>query len=429
MKKYIYLMLSVVLAGILGACSKDEPFDKETSGATGQLMTSSIDVSLLNENGPRSMRKHGVRAKAPAVGDFKVEFFKEGSDEAVESYLYSAMPEIVTLPVGSYVARASYGTNPDAAFDAPYYQGESEKFEIKEDQITDEVSPIVCKFANVCVTILFDAPLRAAMQGDCKVTVKVGDVGTLDYTLSDEDRPGYFAYVAGSNTLAATFTGTIGGAPVSQTKTYEDVKAGNHYTITFRMHDAGEERPGEVSGGTIQIDSSIVDTEDLNYGIDGGDSELEDDMRPQETPDTPDTPDEPSTPDNPDSNAPTVNGRAPLDISKVITVTADGQTDCPVILDIHSDPGIQEFTVTIDSPTLVPLLTELGVSNVLNMADSTGNEEFFGGLGLQYNVRGQHDVEFDITGFLPLLPDGTHKFVLYVKDANGQVSKTVELRK
>lgn len=431
MKKYINIFLVAILALVFGACSKESPFDNLEDLGTGSIRKSSLDVSVAVK-GPRSLRNRSVRQATPDASDFTVDFIRKGTEETViKSYLYSEMPEIVTLPVGDYIARAHFGTNPDAAWEQPYYKGESD-FQIIKDQITENIEPIECVFANIRVSIDFSPTLRASMGSNAKVTVKVGESGTLDFTINDVERSGYFAYVPDSHTLVATFTGLVDDVESSITKSFDDVEAGMHYHITFNLFDAGEEDPGEITGtedGLININAS-VETTNMNSDVETGEEGITDDLRPSEGKEDP-KPDDPQQPVEPGKDAPTIEGQAPLDIDKVIKVTSDGQTDYPVILNIHSsaDNGIQEFTVTIDSPTLVPLLEELGVKSVLNIADSGDDAEFFDGLGLEYNVRGRSDVKFDISGFLPLLPDGTHKFIIFVSDANGQQRKTVELQK
>lgn len=440
MKKYIYLMLMVVLAGIYAGCSKDEPFENGGVRDTGSLLTTSLGVTLKSDYGPRSLKSRMIRAAAPNVDDFTVEFYRAGKTEPEASYLYSKMPEIITLPVGDYTAKAFYGENPDAAWESPYYEGDT-RFTIKADEITEDVNPIECTFANIRVSVYFDDVLKESMGPDCKVTVKVGRSGELDFTLSDEyERSGYFAYVEGSNTLVATFSGTVDGVYTSENKAEIQVEKGKHYQIRFKMYDAGAEdpgsiRPGEDQEGIVNIVPDVT-TENIDGTVDSGETPEEDNWRPQEGEIDNPGKDEPGT-DNPTpGNGPEISAQSPFDISKVNEIEiADGVSKNPVVLIIHSDAttGIEQFTVTIDSETLTPsILKDVGLSDKLDLINPGELEEGLRGLKFPVgeDVKGKQDVRFDITEFVPLLPiygEATHKFVVYVKDANGATTRTLIL--
>lgn len=434
MKKHIYLLLFILAGGLFGACSKDNPFDSEQDSGVGRLLTTSLSVSLQNENGPMSLRQR-VRRAAPSVADFTVEFYKTGSDVAVQSYKYSQMPEIVVLPVGTYYAVAHYGDNPAAAFDSPYYKGTSNTFTIVKDEITENVEPIVCRLSNVCVSILFDDALKAAMESDAKVTVKVGTSGSLEYKLADEGRHGYFAFVEDSHTLAATFTGTVDGFLTTETKAYGDVEPGNHYSITFRLHDAGEELPGQI-GDMVIVDGEVVREEDLNRDIEGWEGTgQEDNMRPQEGPgsSTPDPGPGPDQPDQPSGDGPSITAAPGVNLDGNNLMVEGMQ----VKLFIHSDPGIKEFICRIDSPVLEKALNEDfgGVLpttlDLVNTPDSY--REILEGLKFPTRVGGEHDVEFDMSEFIPLIltlvsdTHSQHNFILTLTDANGTTQRTLRL--
>ena len=433
MKKYIYLMLSLVMVSMLGACSKDNPFDIDSEKGTGKLLTASLKVRLATD-GPRNLLHRGVRFALPAVNDFTVEFIDTESGSVVREYNYAEMPEIVTLPVGHYTAKAYYGENPAAAFDAPYYCGESEEFEIELDKITDEVAPIECKISNVRVSIEFEPELRAAIDNNAVVTVKVGETGSLNFTVADVEagRSGYFAYAEGSHTLAATFVGKVQGYDTTETNTYDDVQPGNHYTIRFKLHDAASDGPGAVTGkeeGLVKIDAVVV-KEDMSRDVDSGEQEIVDDMRPQDNPKGPDTPDTPDTPDNPGKDGSlTITTVPPVSFDKVNEISEIVENGYDVKLTIKTDAagGITKFTVKIQSNTLSEqVLTEVGLSSNLDLVNPGSAEEMLRGLPLpvKEQVLGQKEVVFDVTPFMEILqgvaqePD-THSFTLTVEDADG----------
>lgn len=442
MKKYLYIMLSMVLAGVFASCSKDEPFGGDAASATGGLLTSALDISLNSEYGPRSVKARGVRAAAPSIDNFKVSFFAEGADEAYITYDYKDMPEIVTLPVGKYYAVAFYGTDPIADWDSPYYKGRSNVFEIFQDDITDKVDKIVCAISNVRVSVSFSTELKAAIDGNCEVIVEVGDEGKLTFTQADIEagRSGYFRYIENSNTLAVTFKGNVDGVYTEETKTGVDVEPGRYYSITFNLHDAGAEDPGNIGrpdddNGFIRIDASFS-SENIEWTADFEDSIIEDDLRPKEEVDDPGKedpePDDPNVPDNPGAKAPVVTAQAPIDIDKVNKLTEEST----VVLNIKSEAegGIQEFIVDIVSNVLTA--EELGdmLPTTLDIANTPEDyREKLEGLGFPTNVKGEKDVEFTITNFIPVLlaisadKQAYYNFVLKVRDANGYTEKTLKL--
>jgi len=437
MNKYIGIFSSIALLALAGACSKESPFDTEDEVLTGQLSTKSLLVEIKNE-------EKLVRADvdAPDVNDFTVEIVKAGETEPTLSYTYSKLPEILTLPIGEYSARAYYGENPAAAFDAPYFYGATEAFNIEADKITADIDPIVCKLSNVKVTVIFAESLASVMSPDSKVTVSVGKAGSEGGSLmfaNGETRKGYFAYVEGSNTLGAVFEGEVEGAPTVETKAYDNVAPGNHYRLTFSLRSAGEGDPGSING-SIKVDAT-VEVVDINTDVDAPEEEvIEDDMRPVEGGEDP-GPDQPG-PDDPGTEGPTVSAVAPFDLDVVNDVTSfvyneeNPEAGDRLIVNVHSDTGITGFIVDIDSPKLPQeVLAEFGLSTHMDLINpaSTDMEDGLTNLGLPFGdqVKGKNDVPFEISkfmGVLSLLGSDIHKFKFTVTDANGTVTKTLTLK-
>lgn len=283
MKRYISIFAALAFVLLFAACSKEDPFPGPDGGdgKMGQVLKSSLTPALGNEEGFATFGRPGTRAEAPAADDFTVDFIKDGEETPYVSYIYSEMPEIVSLPVGVFRAVAHYGNNSAAAWEEPYFKGET-KFNVVADKITEDVEPIVATLSNVRVSITFAPSLKANMSSDAKVTVKVGEVGSLDFTAADEGRSAYFAYVENSCSLTATFSGEVEGYPVVESKVYDTVAPGSHYSITFRLHDVGEDETGSADAN-ITVDAS-VEIVDMNITLDGSEEDeiLEDDLRPVE---------------------------------------------------------------------------------------------------------------------------------------------------
>ncbi|MDE6632595.1 MAG: DUF4493 domain-containing protein [Muribaculaceae bacterium] len=429
MKLYKGLTYSLAAIALLTGCANESPFvDVKTAGQTGSLMTSCLAPKLANTEGVDAT----TRADVPSTDDFKVVITRNGGSASTYSstpgsveYKYSEMPEVLTLPVGDYKVFAHHGENKPAAWDEPYYYGES-TFGIDANKITDDVDPIVAKLANIRVTIVFHPSLISAMSADSKVEVKVGNQGVLTFTPT-ESRSAYFKYVNKSSTLAATFTGIVDGADVVETKTEDNVAPGNHYRITFRMHGIEDDIPGTVQG-SVAVDTT-VEKIDMNHTVDGEKEEyFEDDMRPNQGGGNEPTPDEPTAPQI-TSAKPTEAGLIPVNLDAVNEVTEN--TYCVLNVVSTAENGIEAFDVIIESEKLnADELSNVGLSDKLDLVNPGSLEEPLTNLGLPVNVGGKKSVSFNITGFMPLLGvlgEGTHNFILTVKDANGETTATLKL--
>lgn len=437
MKKITNIFIAAALALGAVSCSQESPFDSgEKGNGYGRVLTSSLAVQLKGEQ---------TRASddTPNVKDFTVEFYNTTNmATAVETFKYSEMPEVVSLPAGiTYKVVARYGDNPEQAWNAPYYYGESADFDVEVDKIVDNIDPITCKLSNVKVTINFEQSLAAVMSTDSKVNVKVGTSGELTFT-KDTDDNGYFAYVEGSNTLIATFTGTVEGDPTTEIKSYSDVKPGVHYSITFRLHSpnaagSGTATPGEDGENGINIEAAVSISDisgDINIG-DGIDEIILDDEteRPSEgddpnNPDNPNNPDDPNPPAPPAGEGPTVTPFVPegasgtlVDFNKVND--ADGLI-CAFNVDSSAESGFTQFEVDIISERLTPEeLGGIGLAQHLDLVDTPDDLlEAMEGLGFPTNVRGLKHAEFNISGFmgmLMMLGSGEHTFRLTISDENG----------
>lgn len=468
MKSYIKTFLTMFVGFGMVSCSQESPFDVDVTEGAGRFLSSSLSVEVRPEG-------QNTKAAVPDVSDFTIDFFDTSNpSEPFVSYVYGDMPDIVTLPAGTYKVGASfggeYGTSGEkAAFDTPYYYGSSEEFKVEANKIVDRIETIVCKLSNVRVSIKFDDDLLAVMSSDSKVSVKVGESGALDFT-PQTTSDGYFAYDEGSNTLAATFDGEVEGYPTNETKTYNDVKPGNYYKITFRLHsieieepnpptppdaptDPDEEKEGNItSDGSqgIRVDATLT-TNDLTgeNGIDiSPDVEeyLEDDLRPggsgnnpggETPPENPGEDDDPVVPDNPSKTPPSIIGVG-VDLNTVNEVV-DGMI-CQ--LDIVSRTTITGFKVKIssDNSNFIASLEDL-LGTEIDLLQESDLSESLKGLGFPVgdeitnptdkDENGYGKVNFRISDDLMTLLkafDGIHTFTLIVSNSDGTTTASLKLQ-
>lgn len=416
MKKYINTFAGVAAMALLASCSSESPFLQDNEEGVGRILKSAIAVDIKTD-------ENITRGGDADINDFTVSFVKEGETEAYVSYSYGSMPEVVSLPAGVYTAQAVLGDNQEAAFDSPYYMGNSESFRIVPDKITDNIGDIVCKLSNVKVSVIFDPSLVEQMTDDSSVIVSLGGK-SLSFHKDDYEagRSGFFRYSEGA-TMSATFDGIVEGWETHETKTYDTVSNGTHYIITFKLHAHGSTQGGGAEAG-IRVDATMTSV-DVNCEVPGEeDKPLDDTDRPGQGGNQGG-----ETPDNPDPAAagPVITGVAPISLDKE-NVVADGMS---CVLEITSETGIKTFDVEIISPTLTTEeLQGVGLDSHLDLVNPGSLEPALKGLGFPVNVAGERYVKFDITNFLPMLAalgEGTHKFQLTVSDDEGTTVKTLTL--
>ena len=416
--KKIYILPLLAAGMIATGCSKEDPFSGGSENE-GQVLKSALAVDIKADE----IERHQAPTRAESnLDDFNVVFYKDGQAAPAAKYRYGDMPDVVTLPAGTYTCTATYGENRDAAWDSPCYLGTSEQFEVSPYEITSYISPIECTLENVMVSISFDAALEAAMSADSYVEVKVGDKTGLNFTKTEADagKPGYFKHTE-ETTLVATFNGKINGTQTVETKSYRNVEKGHHYHITFKIHNHDGDASGD-SEADVAVDATVTVT-DVERNVDiAEDDVLDDSERPKE--------DDPTKPDDPDEpKVPAIVAQAPINIDAVNNVSGSST----VVLNItsYADGGVTGFTCDIQSPTLTAEeLQQVGLDSHLDLVTPGSLEGALSGLGFPVNVGGRKSIEFNLTNFMPMLAAlgaGEHHFVLKVTDANGTTEKTLIL--
>lgn len=248
------MFIAVLSAISLASC--DKGFDNEIV-SEGSLSFKDFEATV--QNGEEVIES---RATTVDVNKFKVVIVNKTTGAEAGSWTYSALPEIVALPVGSYTVKVYNEELQDAAWEAPYFYG-SQDFVIKENDVTI-VDDIVCVLSNLKVTIKYSETLVSAIGdgSDVVVNVTVGENSSLDFVYG-ETRSGYFRCDAENKSLEATFTGTVEGYYISEYKVISDAAAGQHRIITFSLKSApdiiDENGTIDINGLTFSADVTTVD--------------------------------------------------------------------------------------------------------------------------------------------------------------------------
>lgn len=350
------------------------------------------------------------------------------------TYTYGDMPEVLTLPVGSYTISVKSHEVQKAEWERPLYLGTKE-FTVTKGKITD-IGVVTASFASLKVTVQFTDDLKPLLGDDVKVTVIANDQGSLVYTPS-ETRAGFFEVVEGSNTMIARFEGTIDGVYTTQDTPFADVEAGQHRIVRYSAKSNPDipEQSGGISGSGITLDTSVIN-QDINSDVIVSEDNIDSSDRPgQEEPDQPGPgPDEPG-PDEPGEKPVTFEpfNSPNLDLDAENVATADFGN---AIVRISASKGIKSLVVNIhtSNEVLPGLLAGMGLGEPFDLADinedsTTGDSVKTLNLPFNSQVAGQTEVDFNISDFVPLLVDlaGNHEFTITVTD-NDNKAETMTLR-
>ncbi|MDM8306464.1 PCMD domain-containing protein [Phocaeicola salanitronis] len=241
--KRIYTILLIASTLFFFACQQD---DNLTGGATGYLrLTVNEDMSTNSRAVPENYKPEQI---AVQIVNAEGETVKETEDWELWS------GKQIELPVGKYTIKASSNgfDGKDAGFDIPYYTG-SKEVTITANGEANET--IICKLANVKVTVNFDPALIAKVRS-VAATVDNDEVpndGTpAVYSLAfdtEETRSGYFPV---TKLFASITVVNKDGDSHSMRKELTDaegnpVKARDHFTLNIK-------ESGQVTGdGGISV--------------------------------------------------------------------------------------------------------------------------------------------------------------------------------
>lgn len=430
--KNIFLICLTLMAVLFtfSACHS-EKMETGATDVTGQLSLASMKMEVdLKVDTVYPQSRAGVD-----VSNFLLTI-KNSQGEQVEQYTYSEMPEIISLPVGTYTVVASSAETATNGFDVPFYTGSTEQFTIKENELT-EVSALTCRLANVMISVEYDEELRKLMGEDVVTTVKIGD-NSLDIP-SSETRKAYLIAPASAGSMDITLKGTIDGESVTEVKRVENVQAGQYNIIKYVLSpvDDGNNSVGGNLNIAINIDSSMTSS-DETVGVNPGEEPGIDDFPTDGGEEPGDGDGDGGDESGSEQNMPTIvgtdfNGK-PFDISKdVLTVTKGQSVSLSVTL--LAPNKMAHVYVTIDSETLTEdVLVGVNLAKNFDLAEPGDLEAGLKGLGFPTgtDVIGKEEIPFDITQFTSLLGiygAANHNFIIRVVDQQGlEVTETLKIK-
>ncbi len=423
MKKYFLICLTL-LAGMLAFTACHSEAMESVSSAKGDLNLSSMKAEV---NTNVDTVYVGSRAESTVdVSNFLVTIY-DAQSQKVEQWNYNAMPEIVSLAVGTYSIVVTSAETPSNGFDTPYYKGTA-TCEIKENEVVD-VPVITCKLANMLFSVEYDEEFQGKMGEDVVTTITVGE-NSLEIPYS-ETRSAYLIAPEGETTsMIVTLKGTIDGESIDYSERFESVKIGVHNIIKYKFASVSDGSAGDGTlGVSIVVDSSMIGSDEV-VGTDPGKEPGIDDF-PEEGGEDPGDGDG-------DENAPTIVGsnfnEKAFDITKDVLEVKKGAS-AQLQVTLSAPNGITHVYVTIDSNTLTKdVLESVGLTDSFDLAEPGALEAGLKGFGFPTGdaVVGQTELLFDITDFTSLLGfngAANHNFIIRLVDQNGlEATETLKIK-
>lgn len=432
MKNIFLICFTLMVVLFTFSACHSEKMETGTTDVTGQLSLASMKMEVdLKVDTVYPQSRAGVD-----VSNFLLTI-KNSQGEQVEQYTYSEMPEIISLPVGTYTVVASSAEAATNGFDVPFYTGSTEQFTIKENELT-EVSALTCRLANVMISVEYDEELRKLMGEDVVTTVKIGD-NSLDIP-SSETRKAYLIAPASAGSMDITLKGTIDGESVTEVKRVENVQAGQYNIIKYVLNSVDDGTNSNGGGNlniAINIDSSMTSS-DETVGVNPGEEPGIDDFPTDGGEEPGDGDGDGGDESGSEQNMPTIVGtdfnENPFDISKdVLTVTKGQSVSLSVTL--LAPNKMAHVYVTIDSETLTEdVLVGVNLAKNFDLAEPGDLEAGLKGLGFPTgtDVIGKEKIPFDITQFTSLLGiygAANHNFIIRVVDQQGlEVTETLKIK-
>lgn len=435
MKNIFLICFTLMVVLFTFSACHSEKMETGTTDVTGQLSLASMKMEVdLKVDTVYPQSRAGVD-----VSNFLLTI-KNSQGEQVEQYTYSEMPEIISLPVGTYTVVASSAEAATNGFDVPFYTGSTEQFTIKENELT-EVSALTCRLANVMISVEYDEELRKLMGKDVVTTVTIKEKTQdmiKEYSLdipSSETRKAYLIAPASAGSMDITLKGTIDGESVTEVKRVDNnVQAGQYNIIKYVLNSVDDGTNSNGGGNlniAINIDSSMTSS-DETVGVNPGEEPGIDDFPTDGGEEPGDGDGDGGDESGSEQNMPTIEGtsfnKVPFDIDND-RLTISGAAELQVT--IGAPNGIANLFVEIISETLD--VSEVGLPKSFDLAYPGENSDALSGLGFPVGdkVIGQTEVLFDISNFTILLPTfkGNHDFKIRVVDSKGlEETKTLKLK-
>ena len=247
MKKIQYILACLLLV-LSASCTQD----LEMSNGCGYL---ALEIkTLVSTNTP-----DGTRADAPADYNPKtlhVKIIDAMGNAVMSTDNYSndqAFKGNIALEAGTYtvVAHSKGWDGNGSGFGTPYYYGSTTVQVVADNLVTASVE---CTQANVKVTVNYEKTFTTLFKSAVTtVSSSVSGINALRFIMGENSQSGYFPV---GNLTARLDVTNMSNVANSLSKTFENVKARDHYILNFKMAQEGNLGDGTEPGIKVEVDES-----------------------------------------------------------------------------------------------------------------------------------------------------------------------------
>lgn len=236
MKQIVYIFFLSFL--LLVSCEKEEVAVKSDTGylrlAVSTISSTTTKTGVPENYNPKQLYVEILDAAGKVV-------------ESTDDFSTDWTGKQFELKAGTYTIKASSNgfDGSVADFDIPYYAGETTVTVVKDKEVT---ASVVCKLANVKVTVNFDSSFSKAFKSaEASVSSFLEGVSPLSFTMGVEKGAAYFPE---GNLIATIRVVNFDGGAFVQRDTIKNVKANDHYILNYQVKLEGE---GDIK---IEVDET-----------------------------------------------------------------------------------------------------------------------------------------------------------------------------
>lgn len=390
------------LTGGLKPVDPDElPIDPTVHGALD------LHLNLHPETDtPETTAKAEVAANVNEE-DFKIEIIDSTNTivQSFDSYREYLDTGKLLLKEGFYTIRATWGTLCDAAFDAPYFSGDTI---CKIEPGVVSTIKTDCSLQNAKVNIRYTDDFVKVFKDDYSAVVTNGK-GILTLNKS-EQRVAYFR--SNENIKLIINATTHKGLDITTKRELTNISPNALYDIELGLDVNVDSVIDQLVKPGILVDVSLHDRDTIIH--------IEAPVLPPDPDDGTEEPDVPS-----DGNISVVG--TGIDSPVEMTEEEANKSTVPVKVTIKASAGFAKIMVRIHAPAVEEILKDENPFDLVNPSAAMGS--ILTGVGLTLPSSGDTEYTLDVTGFMQMLGGvGDYSFDVTITDKeNNSLSKTLNV--
>ena len=170
---------------LLVACTQESETDGVVSTGSGFLL--SLSEGSISSEETTNTRMLPAELEKPVAANFQLTILPQGGEQPIYSGSFTSEP--IPAGAGHYTLTAHCGSNPQLAWDTPYYEGTAEAT-VTEGRYAEVTIP--CHVANALMSVRFSNPtLFNQLYSDYGLTIQNGE-STLRITPENQTKSAYF---------------------------------------------------------------------------------------------------------------------------------------------------------------------------------------------------------------------------------------------